>query len=115
MKKLIAIAALLAATQASAFWGWNDAGQYGYGNVYNDGRFDGVGDAQADFAFDFDMTGRMSWEGDGYGNARGYGAGDGYGYGYHGYMPYHGYGVPYGYPPLGPPVGGPPLPPPPAE
>ncbi len=100
MKKIIAIAALIASAQASAFWGWNDNSSYGYGNAYNNGVFDGIGngDAEADFTFDFSMTARM--RGEGRGNGNGYGYGNGNGYGYNGYAPY--YGAPYGYPPVAP-------------
>jgi hypothetical protein len=102
MKKIIAIAALLAATQASAFWGWNDSSNYGYGNGYNNGYFDGVGagDAEADFTFDFSMSASMRGEGRGNGYGNGYGNGNGYGY--NGYIPY--YGAPYGYLPPAAPV-----------
>ena len=55
MKKIIAIAALIASMQASAFRGWNDS--------YNNGYFDGVGAAD--------------------GNGYGYGAGRGHGYNAH--------------------------------
>ena len=89
MKKIIAIAALIAATQASAFWGWNDGSAYGY----NDGYVDGAGNAEADFTFDFKMSARMRGEGRGDGYANGYGYGNGYGYNAH--IPY--YGAPYGY------------------
>jgi hypothetical protein len=107
MKKIIAIAALIASAQATAFWGWNDTGNYGYGNAYNNGWFDGIGNGDADFAFDFDMNARINFDGAGYGNGYGYGAGNGYGRGYNGYSPYYGvpYGAaPYGYPPLPRPV-----------
>lgn len=100
MKKIIALAALIASAQASAFWGWNDSYNNGYGNAANNGYFDGVGagDAEADFTFDFNMTARMRGEGRGYGN--GYGYGDGNGYGYNAHVPY--YGAPYGYGPMVP-------------
>jgi hypothetical protein len=95
MKKIIAIAALIAATQASAFWGWNDGSAYGYNDGYADGA--GHADAEADFTFDFSMSARMRGEGRGDGYANGYGYGNGYGYNAH--IPY--YGAPYGYlPPL---------------
>ena len=102
MKKLIALLAMVAATQASGFWGWNDYGNRGYGNVYNNGYADGVGaaDAEADFTFDFNMTASMRTEGRGNGYGSGYGYGDGYGHGYNSHIPY--YGAPYGF--LPPPV-----------
>ncbi|MDJ0738088.1 MAG: sulfur globule family protein [Gammaproteobacteria bacterium] len=100
MKKMIALAALIAAMPASAFWGWNDWGNSGYGNGYNNGYVDGAGDAEADFTFDFNMSARFRGEGRGHG----YGVGDGYGngYGYNAHIPY--YGAPYGYLPPWPPV-----------
>ncbi|KRT56124.1 sulfur globule family protein [endosymbiont of Ridgeia piscesae] len=68
MKKIIAIAALIASTQANAFWGFND----------NNGMFDGMGDG--------DMAFNMSFSGNARGNAnnsyRGYGYNAPYGYGY---------------------------------
>lgn len=101
MKHLIAIAALLASVQASAFWGWNDNSQYAHGNAYNNGYADG--DAEADFTFDFNMRASMRTEGRGYGNGYGYGYGRGDGYGYNSYIPY--YAAPYGFlPPAGVPV-----------
>lgn len=103
MKRIIAIAALIATAQASAFWGWNDGANYGNANAFNNGYFDGVGnaDGEADFTFDMSFSARMRGEGRGYGNGNGYGAGNGYGY--NGHIPY--YGAPYGYaPPLPQPV-----------
>ena len=103
MKKFIAILAIVATTQATAFWGWNDWGNSGYGNGYNNGYFDGVGNADgaADFAFDFDMNASMRFDGQGYGNGYGSGYGYGNGYGYNGHVPY--YGAPYGFvPPMVP-------------
>ena len=51
MKKIIAIAAVLATAQASAFWGnngWDNSynNGTGYGNGYTNGVFDGTGDAE---------------------------------------------------------------------
>ncbi len=104
MKKIIALLAMVAATQASGFWGWNDYGNTGYGNAYNNGYVDGVGvgDAEADFAFDFNMTARIRTEGRGNAYGSGYGYGDGYGYGYNNHIPY--YGAPYGFLPPPAPV-----------
>jgi hypothetical protein len=99
MKKIIAIVALIAATQASAFWGWNDGSAYGYNNGYADGA--GSADAEADFTFDFSMSARMRGEGRGHGD--GYANGYGNGYGYNAHIPY--YGAPYGYlPPVAVPL-----------
>jgi hypothetical protein len=97
MKKLLAICLVLATTQASAFWGWNDS--VGSGNGYSNGWFDGVGNGEADFTFDFDMSARMNFDGMGYGDGRTYG--NGYGHGYHQNLPY--YAAPYGYAPMAPP------------
>lgn len=97
MKKLIAILALVAAGQASAFWGWMDNNSSGYGNAANNGYADAAADAEADFSFDLKMTARFDFEGfsNGYGN--GYGSGNGYGYGNNAHIPY--YAAPYGYVP----------------
>ena len=107
MKRTIALAALIASAQASAFWGWNDRYNDTYGNAINSGYVDGIGtgDAEADFTFDFNMTARIRTEGRGFAN--GYGYGDGSGYGYNAHVPH--YGAPYGYGPMVPVI------PPPAE
>ncbi len=102
MKKILAIVGLIAMTQASAFWGWNDDSALGYNNGYADAA--GNADAAADFTFDFNMSASMRGAGRGYGYGDGYGYGNGYGYNAH--IPY--YGAPYGYLP-------PPVAPPPAE
>lgn len=116
MKKIIALVAVLASAQASAFWGggpWggnNWGNNYnngsGYGNGYSNGTMDGYGDAAGSGDFSMNMSGRARSNMRGYGN--GYGAGDGWGRGYnnsgpYGYAPY-GYGAPMGY---GAPQGGP--------
>jgi hypothetical protein len=104
MKKVIAMLALVAATQASAFWGWNDWGNGSYGNGYSNGYADGLGhaDAAADFTFDFDMNAAIRFDGRGYGNGYGSGYGYGDGYGYNAHVPY--YGAPYGFLPPPAPV-----------
>jgi hypothetical protein len=103
MKKIIAIAAVLAATQASAFWGngWdnNYNNGYGYGNGYTNGVLDGYADGAAAGDFSMNMSGRANTNMRGYGN--GYGYGDGWGRGYNYSAPY-GYGAPYGYAPMAP-------------
>ena len=63
MKKIIAIVALIASVQASAFWGWNDG--HGNGDGYVDGT--GGGDAAAEADFSFDMTFSARIRGEGYG------------------------------------------------
>ena len=72
MKKIIAIAALIASTQASAFWGFND----------NNSMFDSMGDG--------DMAFNMSASGNGRGNTHNTYRGNGYNapYGY-GYAPHY--------------------------
>ena len=95
MKKIFAIAVLIASAQVSAFWGWNDGSGYGstYDNVHTDAV--GAGEAGADFTFDINFTARMRSEasasGSGYGNA----AGDAYRHS--AYIPF--YGAPYGFAP----------------
>lgn len=92
MKKIIAIAAILASAQASAFWGSN-----------GDNMFDGngMGDGDASFSMGFSGNARSSARGTGYG--RGYNNYNGYNapYGY-GYAPYG--AAPYGYAPVAAPV-----------
>ena len=106
MRKIIAIAAVLAATQASAFWGngWNNNyynNGYGYGNGYGNGVLDGYADAAGAGDFSMNMSGRGHTNMRGYGNAYGYG--DGWGRGYNYSSPYWGgYGAPYGYAPMAP-------------
>ena len=102
MKKIIAIVAVIASAQASAWWGGNGWDRnynngYGYGNGYTNGVFDGVGDAagSGDFSMNFSGRGRTNMRG--YGS--GYGAGDGWGRGYNYSAPY--WGGPYGYAPYG--------------
>lgn len=94
MNKIIAILALVAATQASAFWGWGD----GSGDDVSNGYLDGTGGAEADFSFDFAFSARMRGEGRGAG--RGYGRGSGSGYDDEAWIPY--YAAPYGFPPPAP-------------
>jgi hypothetical protein len=102
MKKIIAIAAILAATQASAFWGngydnmYNNG--YGAGNTAGNGVFDGYGDAAGEGTFSMNFSGRANTNMRGYGN--GYGSGDGWGRGYNQSTPY--YGAPYAYAPMAP-------------
>jgi hypothetical protein len=103
MKKVLAIVAVLASAQASAWWGNNGYNNqynngYGYGNGYSNGAFDGVGDAagSGDFSMSFSGRGRTNMRG--YGN--GYGAGDGWGRGYNQSAPY--WGAPYAYGPGAP-------------
>ncbi|QYZ67829.1 MAG: hypothetical protein OI74_02715 [Gammaproteobacteria bacterium (ex Lamellibrachia satsuma)] len=76
MKKIIAIAALIASTQANAFWGFND-------NGYNNGMFDGMGDG--DMAFNMNVSGNA--RGNAHNTYRSYGYNAPYGYGYAPYAP----------------------------
>lgn len=89
MKKIIAIAALIASAQASAFWGWNDA--TGYQQARTDASGQGAAEAEADFSFDMSFTARFN--GQGRGTGTGHAAGHGYGESAH--IPY--YAAPYGY------------------
>jgi hypothetical protein len=104
MKKIIAIAAVLATAQASAWWGGNGWDNnynngYGYGNGYTNGVFDGVGDAHGEGNFSMNFSGRGHTNMRGYGN--GYGYGDGWGRGYNYAAPGYGY-APYAYAPMAP-------------
>ena len=100
-KKLIALAAVLATTQASAFWnnGYNNGWNNGYGNTATNGVFDGHGDAAGagDFSMNFSGRGHTNVRGYGYG----YGAGDGWGRGYNYSAPYWAY-APHGHAPAAP-------------
>ena len=100
MKKIIALVAIIASAQASAWWGNGYNGQnngYGYGNGYSNGVMDGAGDAHGEGTFSMNFSGKGSTNMRGYGN--GYGAGDGWGRGYNYQAPaYYGY-APYGYAP----------------
>jgi len=75
MKKIIAIAALIASTQASAFWGFND----------NNGMFDGIGDGDMDFSMGFSGKAR----GNAHNTYRGYGYNAPYGYAPYAHAPYY--------------------------
>lgn len=88
MKKIIAIAAIIATAQASAFW--NDNGNT---NHTGNGSFDtaGSGEAEATFSMNFSGRGKSDFRGNGvldnqYNWAQ-----------YDGYYPYYG-GAPYGMP-----------------
>ena len=95
MKKILAIAALVASAQASAFWGWDDS------NSASDGRYDGSADLAGDYAGEAEATFSMTFTGKAKtrGNFKGSGDSDGrwagYGYDapyYWGYTPYYGTG-----------------------
>ena len=87
MKKIIAIAAIVATSSASAFWGNNSYN--GYNNGYGNGAFDGVGDASgaADFSMNFsgkgntNMRSNSNFAGNGYNYQAPYWAATPYGYG----------------------------------
>ena len=97
MKKLIAIAIVIASAQASAWWGdgWGNRGWnnnynngYGWGNGYGNSVMDGAGDASGGGDFSMNFSGRGNTNMRGYGS--GYGYGDGYGRGYNYSAPYYG-------------------------
>ncbi len=108
MKKIIAIAALLASAQASAFWdsdngyyntdGRFDSGSYGYSDGRGTGNGSGSGDMDTEFTMTFKGRARgdakTDWDGNYYGNYYGDGNFDGRGYGYSNNQPYYGYGYP---------------------
>ena len=64
MKKIIAIAAIIATAQASAFWGGNNDGSY-YNN--GTGAFDtaGNGEGEATFSMNFSGKGKSDFRGNG--------------------------------------------------
>ncbi len=113
LRATLAAAGLLAATQASAFWGWDDNDSYSSGSADSRGDFVGDADAEGEASFTFNFTGRMKARG----NARGEtdSAGDWSGYSYDSPYwygaPYY-YGVPY-WGPYAPPAS--PVSPPPAS
>ena len=85
MKKIIAIAAIIASAQASAFW---DSDNATYNGAYNGaGDFVGNGTGEGEATFSMDFKGRGRTEGDFKGN--GDTAGNFSGYGYDSY-PYYG-------------------------
>ena len=104
MKKIIAIAAIIASAQASAFWnndngytttdGRFDGNGYGYGDGYGRGDASGSGDFDSEFTMTFKGRARgdakTNWDGaaNGYQNMNSNFDGRGYGYN----QPYYGYG-----------------------
>ena len=91
MKKIIAIAAIIASAQASAFWGWDNS------NNAPDGRYNGKGDfignatGEAEATFSMTFTGKGKTRGDFKGNGDSNSNWAGYGYDapyYYGYTPY---------------------------
>jgi len=98
MKKIIAIAAIVATSQASAFWdsdngsyntdGRFDGNGYGYGDGYGSGDASGSGDMDTEFTMTFKGRGRgdakTNWDGNYNGAYNGYynTAWDGRGYSY---------------------------------
>jgi len=100
MKKIIAIAALaaiVASSTASAFWGWDDSNGYSGGNYDGRGDFVGNGDAEGEATFSMTFTGRGRTNADVRGNGDTYGNWSGYGYENYPYW----YGAPYGVGPWG--------------
>lgn len=88
MKKLIAIATIVASAQASAFWGWDDSNSSS--NARHSGNTDVAGNASAEVetAFAFDFTGRIRSKGMFQGNGTQDGKLVGYGYDAPYYSPY---------------------------
>ncbi|RMG34038.1 MAG: hypothetical protein D6720_10265 [Gammaproteobacteria bacterium] len=93
MKRFVAITALVATAQASAFWGWNDDSTSAT-NIRQEGHADLDGDTGSEAGADFSMkfSGRSKTRGhlEGAGDSEGGWAG--YGYEapyYYGYTPYY--------------------------
>ena len=109
MKKIIAIAAIIASAQASAFWnndngsyntdGRFDGNGYGYSDGYAKGDANGSGDFESEFSMTFKGRGRgdakTNWDGNVNNAYNTHTNFDGRGYGYN--QPYH-----YGYAPVAP-------------
>ncbi len=85
MKKIIAIAAIIASAQASAFWDSSNGSATGNYNGAGDFVGNGTGEGEATFSIDFKGRGRTN--GDFKGNADTDGNFSGYGYES---MPYYG-------------------------
>ena len=81
MKKIIAIAAIIASAQASAFWDSWDSGNGSATGAYNGaGDMVGNGTAEGEATFSMDFKGRGRTDGDFKGNADTNGNLSGYGY-----------------------------------
>ena len=80
MKKIIAIAAIIASAQASAFFGDNNGSYYNNGN----GAFDTAGNGEGEATFS------MNFSGKGKTDMRAAGKADDSFNGYNGYAPYYG-------------------------
>ena len=87
MKKIIAIAAIIASAQASAFW--DSSNGSGTGAYNGAGDMVGNGTAEGEATFSMDFKGRGRTDGDFRGNADTAGNFSGYGYD----APYYGYGM----------------------
>jgi len=85
MKKIIAIAAIIASAQASAFWDSSNGSGTGNYNGAADMVGNGTGEGEATFSMDFTGKGRTAGDFRGNGNT----AGDFSGYGYES-NPYYG-------------------------
>jgi hypothetical protein len=85
MKKIIAILAIVASTQAAAFWDSSNGSTSGAYNGAGDFVGNGSGEAEATFSMDFKGRGRTSGDfrgnGDSSGNWSGYGYDSPYYYG----------------------------------
>lgn len=63
MKKIIAIAALIASSQASAFWGWDNSNTNTQGKQAGNTQAEAEASAEAEMIFDFTFTGRGKGKG----------------------------------------------------
>lgn len=97
MKKFVAIAAvasLLVAAPALAFWGWDDNNGYGGGDYNGNGDFvgDGSAEGEATFSMTFTARGRTNADFRGTGDTNGNWSGYGYDQPYwYGTQPYGGF------------------------
>ena len=88
MKKIIAIAAIIASAQASAFWDSSNGSTTGAYNGNGDFVGNGTGEGEATFSMDFKGRGRTNGDFRGNGDTNGNFAGYGYESVPYGYAPY---------------------------